>query len=204
MRFGISNLIVAILLFAVIYAMTEPMMGWSGGDPSAAGWTINDVRNYRIILEQFEDNPRNSALCRKTTLVEMKDYFKGALPSDHPAGLALNLLAERQARPVNTPQETDGWQHSFQVVENVVDEHGTTRKFGIYSYGRDGISTTQGNDDDDISTWRDLRQSPYQRANDDADRWQRFLFTLTVMPFIWGLYWLVGVIGKDALSRRKQ
>lgn len=44
----------------------------------------------------------------------------------------------------------DPWENPYQFVRKPPNGK---RAFGIYSYGRDGLSATNGNDSDDLNTW---------------------------------------------------
>ena len=56
--------------------------------------------------------------------------------------------------------QADVWGNPFQVTERF-DENGR-RSFGVYSYGRDGVSSTEGNDLDDINSWTENPVAYYQ------------------------------------------
>lgn len=64
-------------------------------------------------------------------------------PSDWPAAVEWTPLLDTTELP------HDGWSHDFVYVLDPNLPHG----LGIYSCGDDGVTTSNGNDRDDINTW---------------------------------------------------
>jgi general secretion pathway protein G len=64
-------------------------------------------------------------------------------PSDWPAAIEWTSFLETAELP------RDGWSHDFIYVLDPNLPHG----FGIYSCGQDGVTSSNGNDRDDINTW---------------------------------------------------
>jgi general secretion pathway protein G len=64
-------------------------------------------------------------------------------PSDWPKAIEWTPFLETTELP------RDGWNHDFVYVLNPNLPHG----FGVYSCGQDGVTTSHGNDRDDINTW---------------------------------------------------
>ncbi len=56
------------------------------------------------------------------------------------------------ARPINGFPPFDGWENSYKC--RVLDGP-NGKELHFYSMGRDGASLTQGNDEDDIASWRE-------------------------------------------------
>ncbi len=63
-------------------------------------------------------------------------------PSDWPAGVEWKPLLK-----MGLPH--DGWSHDYIYILDRNLPHG----FGIYSCGRDGVTSSNGNDRDEINTW---------------------------------------------------
>lgn len=71
------------------------------------------------------------------------------------------IYSDPQVLHGSPPMQADPWGKPLQVVERLDDDG--RKRFAAYSFGRDGISDTDGNDPDDINSWSDNPVAYYQR-----------------------------------------
>ena len=81
---------------------------------------------------------------------------------------AVQRWIEGKTLPSDPPQlqgsyqvESDPWGRPLKIVERL-DGNGN-RRFAVFSFGRDGMSRTDGNDPDDINSWSDDPVVNYRR-----------------------------------------
>jgi general secretion pathway protein G len=105
--------------------------------PNARGaYTFSAIANLTFALEQFEaDCDRFPSTAEGLNALVTR-----------PAGIA----AKSWHGPYLDKVPKDGWGHDF--VYRCPGQHNTNR-FDIYSYGRDGLSKSGGEDYDDIANW---------------------------------------------------
>ena len=78
----------------------------------------------------------------------------------------------------------DPWGHFYRCVEQT-DSSAGQRKFGFYSIGSDGESSSRGNDADDLNTWDDSKYKLYIERENRSQRTGNVLVGLCFAPFIY-------------------
>lgn len=136
-------------------------------------WTseVNRVRSAQTLVEssvRFAINIRS----KKLHVSDVNRWLKNELPSDHEAS---DILMD-SPRP-------DSWGNSYriQLASKLTDGN-----FRLYSMGRDGVTSTDGNDPDDIRSWDESRGAFYQQELFRKDLTFGLLFTLIFTPIVFG------------------
>ncbi len=116
--------------------------------------TGNDVHRYAKWIEHFDQEPYISVDLINRWLAGDKVQV-----DSNDTDLLTGIIADTQA-------DLDGWKRPFRCVRNHVAADGRLVPVGVYSFGEDGHSTTEGNDPDDLNSWRDVSADFYgDRAN---------------------------------------
>jgi hypothetical protein len=92
---------------------------------------------------------------------------------------AKTLQTDPREIPRFSTPKNDPWGNPFQVGDRL-DENGE-RQFVVYSFGRDGLSNTNGNDPDDINSWSDDPVAHYQREARRESQVDRMSFAVPLM-----------------------
>ncbi|MGC4005924.1 MAG: hypothetical protein QM811_23515 [Pirellulales bacterium] len=100
---------------------------------------------------------------RRFNAKDLQAYFEGRLSTEH--------SRFREIESIDFPEPRDDWGNPFVAVEHVTDEDGQVLPIGIYSNGRDGVSLTNGNDPDDLATWRKTPNAFYLNEQAAAVFW---------------------------------
>jgi len=92
---------------------------------------------------------------RLVAALEMYRNITGDLPTQSQGFQALverpvDLLPDKKWQKLMTDLPLDPWGHPYLYLRNDRYSGG----FGIYSMGKDGISCSAGNDEDDLASWR--------------------------------------------------
>ena len=135
------------------------------------GWpsVVNKTRFMAGSLQQMDDSARRNA--KPVASVEyVNSYLAGSSDPDD----LLWLLS----------QPVDLWGQPYKCRRHIVMPDGTVTESGIYSLGEDGISTSNGNDPDDLNSWDEQCYSFYRRR--DAVRY-------LLGRFIIGIPWAIGL-----------
>lgn len=134
--------------------------------------TGNQARSYANWIEHFDKEPYIS-------IDLINRWFAGEKITldTNDVDLLPGMLADVQA-------ESDGWSRPFHCVRNQVSADGRVIKVGVYSFGEDGHSASEGNDPDDLNSWGPDSGNFYRSRANLRTLWAViFLSLLFATPF---------------------
>jgi type II secretion system protein G len=113
----------------------------------------------------------------------------------------LRALVERPANwPMEKPWQqimlkipSDPWGNPYFYVASPSSGEG----FGLYSMGRDGVSSSKGNDPDDWNTWSEEHQEEYRIRDSFSNR-------LAKSPWLFGLAVTALILAMAVMIRDRQ
>ncbi|MCA9214734.1 MAG: hypothetical protein KDB27_16800 [Planctomycetales bacterium] len=131
------------------------------------GWQRSTMRNGYAHLSRI---PSPIA---EASLSDANSWFCGTLDADHP-------LSGWEA----DYSSVDPWGNPYVCVQR--EEHTDCYLLPrhVYSKGRDGISSSDGNDADDLSSWSDDSMRYYVNELNAEARLQLFLKSVLILPFV--------------------
>ena len=136
MRFSLSHLLLAFAAFFLTVAIAASVV-YSGYHVNYR-WAAahHDVTWLERTIERILANDRNGVLS--------DDAIKAWL-----GGQSLPAVT------MNNDLVADPWGNAYRFRRFADPDRAGGKPFGVYSVGRDGLSSSQGEDDDDFSSWDD-------------------------------------------------
>ena len=133
MQFSIKHLLVFILVWAITLALVP-----------YKPWVQMRVTYYHSVATN-----------------DVREILLAAMSSNEEFPITIDMLRESASWP-EISQSTDAWGHPLQIIESDRDsKYGYNCGIHAFSFGADGLSTTLGNDPDDINTWDDHHYAYY-------------------------------------------
>lgn len=166
MRVNIRQILAVPLALAVAWMISARFAGNSRPLTRASFEAYMGVRSIGdwIQMELHHDGPKYDA-------GTLSRWLEGQLLPDDPSELKSGLSFK-----------PDPWGNSYRVIELQDSPSGG---LGIYSCGRDGVSNSDGSDEDDIQSWFSERTATafYKREADRKLAAQRLNAALIIAPF---------------------
>ena len=168
MRFNLKRLL---LVFPAIF-LGILLADDIGAQRDVLGW--RRVRNELALLQErlqeiAAEHPKEELSAEK-----INRWIDDSPPIDDDAVMWTTF----KLRPAKDP-----WGHFYRCNE-LPAEAGLAR-FGFYSSGSDGETTSRGNDADDLNTWDDSKYQLYKERENRSQRTGNALVGLCFAPFIY-------------------
>lgn len=129
---------------------------------------INECGRHKVLIEAVQHS--NNRVIPKDVCTQ---WLAGALPERDFWGMQLG-------KP-----ELDPWGIPYRCVRDFHSKNGQTIDLGVYSCGEDRISTSEGEDQDDLNTWDPSTGSSYAREIKYQMRLTNMIEGIVVAPFVY-------------------
>ena len=154
-----------LVVVAVLSVNRLPHYYWS-----IASKDVNRLESKIQMLREVEPTTEADPSARKISPKVIGAWLSGSMGNHHP------ILGECP--------EKDPWANPYQCVTRRV---GDEDRLGVYSFGRDGTSKSDGNDKDDLNSWNDDGLKWYKNVDNRRERIdlvaQGLVFTALIYVF---------------------
>lgn len=140
-----------LVLIVVVFTVTFLIVTWWNSSALVSYRFVRAVSDARILkshIEMIESRHPNIEVSEDL----INQWLASELPTYHPYGVDFYIEAQR-----------DPWGNPYKFVRDVPIPGVQIEPVGVYSMGRDGVSTTNGDDPDDLNTWDEDCHVWYQR-----------------------------------------
>ena len=165
MRLNIRQFLALPLALGVAYVVVAPLthrcISYSWGQADC---------DIRMIENEIESR---FLYHRAYSVAKLSRWMNGNVRQDDP----------RELQWASSPG-SDPWGNAYRIVE-FESPASDKQRFGIYSLGRDGKSTTDGNDQDDIRSWTDDPLGFYQLEAYWDRTCERLIATMLATPIVY-------------------